>query len=109
MITAEKTQTKPYQNSKWLASSSLNYFTLRMGGYKTSSAEKPSTGVLVTLVFRLIGPLESASSISIAATYDDIQNAVIKEAVFNRDRSFENKNRIVRTSKNRSAGKRYDY
>jgi PKD repeat protein len=82
--------------------------TLRVGGYKTSSVEGPFTGVLVTLVFRLIGSLDNESPISVAATYDDIQNADISIGAMNQGRSIQYEGRLVNVSERRTAGKRYD-
>ena len=59
--------------------SSGDYSILRVGGYKTEAAENPSSGVLITLVFRVSGETEDSTPISIVATYDDIQNASITD------------------------------
>jgi hypothetical protein len=48
-----------------------------VGGYKFSSTESPSSGVLITLVFRVTGQVNDPISTSIIATYDDIHNASI--------------------------------
>jgi hypothetical protein len=53
----------------------LNYGILRVGGYKTGAPQNPASGVLVTLVFKVTGELAAARSISVLATYDDLQNA----------------------------------
>jgi hypothetical protein len=58
---------------------SSDYSILRVGGYKTEAAENPSSGVLITLVFRVGGETEDSTPISIVATYDDIQNASITD------------------------------
>lgn len=58
--------------------------TLRVGGYKTDTAQNPSFGVLVTLVFRVTGRAENSISLSITTTYDDIKNATIRSGMINR-------------------------
>lgn len=58
-----------------------DYSILRVGGYKAEPGENASSGVLITLVFRVSGETEDSSPISIVATYDDIQNASIKDGV----------------------------
>jgi hypothetical protein len=55
----------------------VNTSVLRVGGYKTKPAANPSSGVLITLIFRVSGEVKDSSSISIIATFDDIQNASI--------------------------------
>jgi hypothetical protein len=52
---------------------------LRVGGYKTDSAVGSSSGVIITLVFRVIGGTLDSSPISIVATYDDIHSASITD------------------------------
>jgi hypothetical protein len=51
---------------------------LRVGGYKTHSRQDPSSGVLVTLIFRATGKAPDQGSLSVIATYDDLQKAPIK-------------------------------
>jgi hypothetical protein len=59
------------------AAANPNDQVLRVGGYKTSESLNASTGVLVTLIFRLRAGLIDPDPVSIIATYDDIQNASI--------------------------------
>jgi len=50
---------------------------LRVGGYATRPTQNLSKGVLVILVFRVVGINESPNPILIGTAYDDIQNAMI--------------------------------
>jgi hypothetical protein len=45
---------------------------LRVGGYKANGKQDYSSGVLLTLIFRIIKPPIKANEFRIAATYDDI-------------------------------------
>ena len=45
---------------------------LRVGGYKANGKQDYSSGVLLTLIFRIIKPSIKANEFRIAATYDDI-------------------------------------
>jgi parallel beta-helix repeat protein len=89
----------------------INNQMLRVGGYKTNSDQNPSSGVLVTLIFRVTGELRDPSSISVIATYDDIQNASIRNGMINRQNNSQIREdeRSVRYVERRSAGKRYDF
>jgi PKD repeat protein len=64
---------------------------LRVGGYKTKSAVNPSFGVLVALIFIVTGEVKDPKSISVAATYDDIQNATIRTGMINRQNNSQNR------------------
>jgi len=55
----------------------LNYSTLRVGGYESASTGKPSSGVLLTLVFRVKGEIKETQPLIILTAYDDIQKAMI--------------------------------
>ncbi|UCE43346.1 MAG: PKD domain-containing protein [Candidatus Aminicenantes bacterium] len=57
--------------------SSTDHQILRAGGYKTSSHPNPSSGVLLTLVFRITEEFKAPILLSIITTYDDIQNASV--------------------------------
>jgi PKD repeat protein len=57
---------------------------LRVGGFKTNSTQNPSSGVLVTLIFRVTGEVKDPSSISVIAAYDDIQNASLRNGMISR-------------------------
>jgi len=63
-----------------LPASSSDSRVLRVGGYKTEGGRQSSSGVLITLIFRVSGQSEDSSPISIIATYDDIQNASVTNA-----------------------------
>jgi hypothetical protein len=61
---------------------------LRVGGYKTNPDQIPSSGVLVTLIFRGTGEFIDPNAPSIIAAYDDLQNAlVINRMIIRRDNS----------------------
>jgi PKD repeat protein len=83
---------------------------LRVGGYKTKTTVNPTSGVLITLVFRPIGEVKDTSSISIAATYDDIQNASISEGTAShKSAAIERPDRQSAAREKRFSGKRYDF
>jgi hypothetical protein len=48
---------------------------VRVGGYRNNSDPHPSSGVLVTLVFRRTGKFHDSRALSIVAGYDGLQNA----------------------------------
>jgi parallel beta-helix repeat protein len=84
---------------------------LRVGGYKTNPDQSPSSGVLVTLIFRGTGEFIDPNATSIIATYDDLQNAsVINRMISRQDNSQirENK-RQGKNVKRILPGKRSDY
>jgi PKD repeat protein len=61
---------------------------LRVGGYKANPDQSPSSGVLVTLIFRGTGEFIDPSATSVIATYDDLQNAsVINRMISRQDNS----------------------
>jgi PKD repeat protein len=70
---------------------------LRVGGYKTNPGVNPFSGVLVTLIFRVIGVAKEASPISIIATYDDLQDASIRNGMI----SQQNNSQIRETQRPR--------
>jgi len=89
-----------------------NYRLLRVGGYKTGSTANPTSGVLVILIFRVIGEVKDSASISAIATYDDIQNATIKnDGMVNRQNNSQISKdmRPGRNVERKLAGKRYDF
>jgi len=89
-----------------------NYRLLRVGGYKTESTANPTSGVLVTLIFRVIGEAKDPGSISVIATYDDIKNASIKNnGMINRQNSpqVREDEKPVRKVERKIPGKRYDF
>jgi hypothetical protein len=51
---------------------------LRVGGYKANAKQENASGVLVTLILRIIKPPIKASEFTIAAAYDDIHSDSIK-------------------------------
>jgi hypothetical protein len=84
---------------------------LRVGGYKTNSTQNPSSGILVTLIFRASGEFRDLSSLSIIATYDDIKNAAIKyesASLRTKEHGTENR-RPARQSNRKQAGKRQSF
>ena len=48
---------------------------LRVGGYKTAAGPSPTSGVLVTLVFRITGKAYEPDQLSIISAQDGLQNA----------------------------------
>jgi len=61
---------------------------LRVGGYKTNPDQIPSSGVLVTLIFRGTGEFIDPNATSIVAAYDDLQDAsVINRMISRQDNS----------------------
>jgi len=86
----------------------LNYGALRVGGYKLDSTGQASSGVLVTIIFRVTGEISEDFPIAITAVYDDLRNATVSNgAIRTHDkRSYE---QVPRTSPKRSAAKRYDF
>jgi hypothetical protein len=84
---------------------------LRVGGYKTNSTQNPSSGILVTLIFRASGEFKDLSSLSVIATYDDIKNASIKnDGMINRQNSSQIRQdeRPIRNIERKFVGKRDD-
>jgi hypothetical protein len=83
---------------------------LRVGGYKTNPDQNPSSGVLVTLVFRGTGESKDPSPISVIATYDDIQNALVGNRMINRQNNSEIRENMRQSKdvKRKLPGKRYD-
>ncbi len=77
--------------------------TLRIGGYKSQPGAGRSTGELVTLVFRVNGDASDLSAISVAATYDDIQNASITNGMVNPGNGLKTRETVA---PRRSPGKR---
>jgi PKD repeat protein len=91
----------PYQpiNQKPTNAEPAETLVLRVGGYKTNPDQSPSSGVLVTLIFRGTGELIDPNATSIIAAYDDLQNAlVINRMVSRQDNSQIRENK--RQSKN---------
>jgi hypothetical protein len=84
---------------------------LRVGGYKTNPDQSPSSGVLVTLIFRGTGEFIDPNATSIIATYDDLQNASVINRMNSRQDSSqirENK-RQGKSIKGKLPDKRYDF
>jgi PKD repeat protein len=81
---------------------------LRVGGYKTNPGVNPFSGVLVTLIFRVIGVAKEASPISVIATYDDLQDASIRNGMINQQKDSQiRENQSPRRSvEKKAAGKR---
>jgi PKD repeat protein len=102
---------EPLQDFDQPIANMTNSRVLRVGGYKTSSTVNPSSGVLVTLIFRVTGEVKDQSSISVIATYDDIQNATIRNGMPNSQNSFQAREdqKQVRDIERKFAGKRYDF
>jgi hypothetical protein len=82
-----------------------NFSILRVGGYKADLTLTASSGVLVTLVFRVERDLAQDAPLSIAVTYDDIKNASLKNGMI-KPKNMQNERE--RPSK-RFGGKRLDF
>jgi len=63
---------------------SVETLVLRVGGYKTNPDQSPSSGVLVTLIFRGTGEFIDPNATSIIAAYDDLQNALVINRMISR-------------------------
>jgi len=102
---------RPSQEFDPASTGTGNYRLLRVGGYKTGSTANPTSGVLVTLIFRVIGELKDPGSISVIATYDDIKNASIKNGIHSPGSSEFSKEyeKPVRQSDRKFIGKRYNF
>ena len=81
---------------------------VRVGGYRTESGQGPTSGVLVVLVFRVKGDLEPSSLISIIATYDDLQNALLGSSMI-RSEIRGKYEREIRDFSNKSQEKRSNF
>jgi PKD repeat protein len=69
------------ENRRDLGNSAIgasNLKVLRVGGYTLAPSVSSSSGVLVTLVFRVVRTAKVPNPMSVIATYDDIRNAAIK-------------------------------
>ena len=71
-------RSEPSQNFNQPDANTENFKIVRVGGYRTNLDQNPSSGVLVVLVFRVTEEFKNPISLSIIATYDDIQNASVK-------------------------------
>ena len=85
----------------------LHYAALRVGGFKLTSTAQPVSGVLVTLIFRVTGEVEEETPIGIAAVFDDLRNASIKNGAI-RARQNRDDERMSRAFERKIASKRYD-
>jgi PKD repeat protein len=104
-------ETASSQGSPQSLVNSIDRQMLRVGGYKTNSTQNPSSGILVTLIFRASGEFRDLSSLSIIATYDDIKNAAIKyesASLRTKEHGTENR-RPARQSNRKQAGKRQSF
>ena len=79
---------------------------VRVGGSRTESRPGPTSGVLVVLAFRVTGEIETGSSFSVIATYDDLRDSVLTNEMiqFRAEKKFESERR---TFEKRSSGKGY--
>jgi len=78
---------------------------LRVGGFRTEAIpEERSNGVLVVLIFKVIGEKSEPAKLSIIETYDDIQNALIENRIRQNKTILEREKPTV----SRIKGKRYD-
>jgi len=87
------------------------YATLRVGGYQTDPAQKPPSGVLVVLVFRVTGINEESRPIQITAAYDDIQDASISNGTLalRQQTRVENRGQGEKAVQRKSGRKRYNF
>ncbi|MDH7513616.1 MAG: cohesin domain-containing protein, partial [Clostridiales bacterium] len=77
---------------------------LRVGGYKTDLTFTPSSGVLITLIFRIKHELADDTQLSITATYDDIKNATVE-----RNSLIWPKTKKIERAEKRRAGKHLNW
>jgi hypothetical protein len=82
-----------------------NSSILRVGGYKTDLTFNASSGVLVTLVFRVERDLGEEAPLSVTATYDDIKHASVKNGLV-QPKKRQNEKEM---SKKKMPGKRLDF
>lgn len=86
----------------------LDYGALRVGGYKLTSTDQALSGVLVTIIFRVIGDVGEEVPLSITAVYDDLRNATVSNgAIKTQDKRSDEQ--VPRTIRRKSAAKRYDF
>jgi hypothetical protein len=71
-------------NQEQANAESAETIVLRVGGYKTNPDQIPSSGVLVTLIFRGTGQFIDPNATSIIAAYDDLQNALVINRMISR-------------------------
>jgi PKD repeat protein len=82
-----------------------NYSILRVGGYKTDLTFNASSGVLVTLVFRVERDLAGEAPLAVTATYDDIKHASVKNGLIKPKNRQNERERLNK----RLGGKRLDF
>jgi PKD repeat protein len=88
-----------------------NLKVLRVGGYKTRLSVNPASGVLVTLIFRVIEDVKDSNPLSVIATYDDIKNAKVRnETIASPHKSKARENQRTRKNvDNKLPGNKYDF
>jgi len=99
----------PMDESTPAQANMVNTSVLRVGGYKTKPTASPSSGVLITLIFRASGEIKEWGSISIIATYDDIQNASITDGTLMPRTSRAERPAKQSAPSKRLSGKKYDF
>ncbi|MDH7513965.1 MAG: PKD domain-containing protein [Clostridiales bacterium] len=82
---------------------------LRVGGFKTTNTSGPSSGVLITLIFRVTEEIKEETPISIVATYDDLQNSIVQYRMINSKRNSGENKGSTRANDREFIGKRYDF
>jgi hypothetical protein len=86
----------------------LDYGALRVGGYKLTSTDRAVSGVLVTIIFRVIGDIGEEVPLAITAVYDDLRNATVSNGAIKKQEKRSNEE-VPRTNRRKSAAKRYDF
>jgi PKD repeat protein len=112
ILTVSTINSRPSQEFGSASTDTGDFRLLRVGGYKTESMANPTSGILVKLIFRVIGEVKDPGSISIIATYDDIKNASIKnDGMINRQNTTQirEKERPAENNERKLAGKRYHF
>lgn len=102
---------EPSQDLDQPAADVTNSRILRVGGYKTNPAVNPFSSVLVTLIFRVTGEVKEPNPILVVATYDDIQNASIRNGMIKQQNhsQIREAERPARNVEKKSPGKRYEF
>jgi len=86
----------------------VNKSIVRVGGYKITKKAMRTSGVLITLIFRIITKTTEEIPISISATYDDIQSAIVRYEIFSSNETRK-ENKAMKTEDRTFIGKRYNF
>jgi parallel beta-helix repeat protein len=108
---AELTEGYEQLDSNVISFQDTNHKILRVGGYNIHSDQTLSSGVLVTLVFKVTGEFKDPIPLSVIATYDDIKNVSTRDGIIKlKDNTqFRINNRLDRNSEKKLPDKKYDF